>query len=253
MVVGVVLLVVWVVRSLHIPNALIELRMFTIPAFSLTMVIVWLVTISQFARLVFIPLEFETLRGFDALSVGLMLTPAALGVAVTMPIGGRLADRIGARVPVTIGLVVTACSFWPLGHLHADSSETIVALWLFVGGLGVGLSMMPNTVIAMNSVHGRYVAQASAVRSLNRQIAASLGTAVLASVLASRIGVIGSHAGKPTPHVLAGYNDLFLIAMYFSIAAFVCALGLPGKRGAQALQEERRREGPVAGVYAEFE
>jgi hypothetical protein len=53
--------------------------------------------------------------------------------------------------------------------------------------------------------------------------------------------------------VLAGYNDLFLIAMYFSIAAFVCALGLPGKRGAKALQEERRREGPVAGVYAEFE
>jgi DHA2 family multidrug resistance protein len=253
MVVGVVLLVVWVVRSLHIPNALIELRMFTIPAFTLTMVIVWLVTISQFARLVFIPLEFETLRGFDALSVGLMLTPAAIGVAMTMPIGGRLADRIGARVPVTIGLVVTACSFWPLGHLRADSSETIVALWLFLGGLGVGLAMMPNTVIAMNSVHGRYVAQASAVRSLNRQIAASLGTAVLASVLASRIGVIGSHAGKPTPHVLAGYNDLFLIAMYLTIAAIGCALWLPGKHAARALQEERRREGPVAGVYAEFE
>jgi DHA2 family multidrug resistance protein len=250
---GVALLTWWVLRSLHVPAPLIELRMFAIPAFTLTMVIVWLVTISQFARLIFIPLEFETLRGSSALSVGLMLTPSALGVALTMPIGGRLADRIGARVPVTIGLAITAFSFWPLGHLHIDTPPEVVAAWLFVGGFGVGLALMPNTVIAMNSVHGRYVAQASSVRSLNRQIAAALGTAVLASILASRIGPIGSHAGRPTPHLLAGYNDLFLIAMFVTIAAFVCAFWLPGKWAARALQEERRREGPVAGLMAEFE
>jgi MFS family permease len=217
------------------------------------MVIVWLITISQFARLVFIPLEFETLRGASALSVGLMLTPSAFGVALTMPVGGRLADRIGARIPVTIGLAIAALSFWPLGHLHIDTPMWFVSVWLFVGGLGVGLAMMPNTVIAMNSVHGRYVAQASSVRSLNRQVAAALGTAVLASLLSSRIGAIGSHAGHPTPHVLAGYNDLFLVAMVAAIGALACAFWLPGKWAARALQEERRNEGPVAGVLAEFE
>ncbi len=173
--VGIALLGTWVVRSLRITAPIIELRMFAIPAFTVTMVIVWLITISQFARLVFIPLEFETLRGASALSVGFMLTPSALGVAITMPIGGRLADRIGARIPVTIGLAITAVSFWPLGHLQVDTSMVVVAAWLFMGGFGVGLAMMPNTVIAMNSVHGRYVAQASAVRSLNRQVAASFG------------------------------------------------------------------------------
>jgi EmrB/QacA subfamily drug resistance transporter len=251
--VGLALLCTWVVRSLRIAAPLIELRMFAIPAFTITMVIVWLITISQFARLVFIPLEFETLRGASALSVGFMLTPSALGVALTMPVGGRLADRIGARIPVTIGLAITAISFWPLGHLRVDTPMAVVAAWLFLGGFGVGLAMMPNTVIAMNSVHGRYVAQASAVRSLNRQVAASFGTAILASILASRIGAIGSHAGKPTPAALAGYNDLFIIAMVFAIAAFVCAFWLPGKRGAHALQEERRREAPIGGVLAEFE
>lgn len=253
MTVGVVLLVAWVLRSMRVAGPLIELRMFRIPAFTLTMVIVWLITISQFARLVFIPLEFETLRGASALSVGLMLTPSALGVALTMPIGGRLADHIGARVPVTIGLAIAAASFWPLGQLQVDTPMWLVSVWLFVGGLGVGLAMMPNTVIAMNSVHGRFVAQASAVRSLNRQVAASFGTAVLASFLASRNGPIGSHAGRPTVSALAGYNDVFLIAMFVAIGAFVCAFWLPGKHAARALQEERRAEGPVAGVLAEFE
>jgi DHA2 family multidrug resistance protein len=251
--VGLALLTMWIVRSLHIATPLIELRMFAIPAFTLTMVVVWLITISQFARLVFIPLEFETLRGSSALSVGLMLTPSALGVALTMPLGGRLADRIGARIPVTVGLAVTALSFWPLGHLGVDTPMWVVSGWLFLGGLGVGLALMPNTVIAMNSVHGRYVAQASSVRSLNRQIAGALGTATLASLLASRIGAIGSHAGRPTPSAVSGYNDLFIIAMFVTIAALLCAVALPGKRAARALQEERRREGPVAGVLAEFE
>jgi DHA2 family multidrug resistance protein len=250
---GLALLAVWIVRSLRIASPLIELRMFAIPAFTLTMVVVWLITISQFARLVFVPLEFETLRGASALSVGLMLTPSALGVALTMPIGGRLADRIGARIPVTVGLAVTALSFWPLGHLGVDTPMWAVSAWLFLGGLGVGLALMPNTVIAMNSVHGRYVAQASAVRSLNRQIAGALGTAALASLLASRIGGIGAHAGQPVPSAVAGYNDLFIVAMFVTLAALGCAVGLPGKRAARALQEERRREGPVAGVLAEFE
>jgi EmrB/QacA subfamily drug resistance transporter len=242
MIIGTVLLGAWIVRSLRTPTPIIELRMFAIPAFSLTMVVVWLITIAQFARLVFIPLEFETLRGSSALSVGLMLTPSALGVAVTMPIGGRLADHLGARLPVTIGLAIGALSFWPLGHLAPDTSMAVVAAWLFIGGLGMGLAIMPNTVIAMNSVHGRFVSQASAVRSLNRQVAGALGTAALASILESRIGPIGSHAGAPTPAAVAGYNDLFLVAFAVTTAAFLVALVLPGRTGARALQEARRRD-----------
>lgn len=251
--IGLVLVVAWVLRSIHIPTPLIELRMFRVPAFTLSMVIVWLITISQFSRLVFIPLEFETLRGSSALAVGVMLTPAAIGIAITMPIGGRLADRVGARIPVTVGLAIVALSFWPLGHLAIDTPMWTVSAWLFVGGLGVGLSMMPNTVIAMNSVHGRYTAQAAAVRSLNRQLAGALGTAVLTSILVSRIGPIGSHADHPTVASLAGYNDLFLIASFVAFAALVIAFWLPGKAAAHALQEERRREGPAAGLMAEFD
>ena len=240
---GAALLGIFAVHAVRVEHPLVELRMFAIPSFSLTIVIVWLITVAQFARLVFIPLEFETLRGVDPLHVGLMLAPAAIGVALTMPIGGRLADRIGARVPVTCGLVVAAAAFWPLGHLRVDTPLWVVALWLFVSGLGVGLAMMPNTVTAMNSVHGRYLAQASAMRSLNRQLAGAFGTAVLASILTARIGPIGSHAGRPTPQLVDGYNLLFLIGMGLLIAALACATHLPGKAATLALQEERRHDG----------
>jgi DHA2 family multidrug resistance protein len=244
---GVVALAIWVWRSLHIRAPIIELRMFRIPIFSLTIVIVWLITIAQFTRLVFVPLEFEALRGVSALSVGLMLTPAAVGVALTMPVGGRLADRVGARVPVTIGLGVLALSFWPLAHLGLHTPLWEVAVVLFVGGLGTGLSVMPNTVVAMNSVHGRYVAQASAVRSLNRQVAGAFGTAAMASILASGSGPVGTDDFGQ----LAGYNELFLIAFVVTLLAFVCAFALPGRRVARELQEARRDDVYSAEAFTE--
>ena len=98
--VGVALLVAFVVHAALVRQPLIELRILRIPVFTLTLLVIWLVTIGQFARLVFIPLEFETLRGLSALDVGLLLTPSALGVAAMMPIGGRLADRV--RCPAAV-------------------------------------------------------------------------------------------------------------------------------------------------------
>ena len=119
-------------------------------------------------------------------------------------------------------------------------------MWLFVGGLGVGLAMMPNTVTGMNSVPGRYVAQASAIRSLNRQIAGAFGTAILASLLTAQIGTLGTRAVQATPHLVAGYNMLFSIAMWSIVAALLCALLLPGKAASLELQEQRRREEALA-------
>src|SRR5205085_6892754 len=49
---------------------------------------------------IYIPLELGSTRDISALTIGLVLLPQAIGTAITMPIGGRLTDRIGARGPV---------------------------------------------------------------------------------------------------------------------------------------------------------
>lgn len=56
--------------------------------------------------------------------------------------------------------------------------------------------MMPNTLAAMNALPARYVARASAVRSLNRQVAGSIGVAVLAGLVAARVGTIAGAPGS---------------------------------------------------------
>ena len=149
---------------------------------------------------------------------------------------------MSVAAPCTIGLAVVALSLWPFGHLASTTSLWSVALWLFVGGLGVGLGMMPNTVVGMNSVPGRYVAQASAVRSLNRQLAGAFGIAVLASLLTARIGTVGVVAREASPRLIAGYNVLFDVAMWTIVCAMLLSLLLPGRTGSLELQERRRHD-----------
>jgi EmrB/QacA subfamily drug resistance transporter len=233
------LLVGFAVVELRSGHPLIELRMFGVPAFSITIGIVWAITIAQFGRLVFVPLELEgPLRGLTALHVGLLLTPSALGAALTMPFGGRLSDHIGPRVPVISGVALLTVSALGLGRLDLQSSEPWIAFLLFVGGLGTGLAMMPNTVTAMNVLPGRFTAQASAVRSMNRQVAGAMGVAVLASVFESRVG------GSTDPAtVQSAYNAVFLCGAAVCVVALLLAFFLPSRAANDAIIATRIAEG----------
>ncbi len=243
--VGVGLIAWLVVRSLHRPEPIIEFRMFKSPAFTITLVVVGFLTVAQFARLTYLPVELQVVRGLEPGEVGLMLAPGALGVAMTMTLGGWLADRVGARIPIVTGLVIITACTWYLANLGPDTSQGDLIVVLLVSGLGTGLALMPNTVAAMASIKTRYVAEASAVRSINRELAAALGTAVLAAFVAAELGEIAPN-GLSTPaelaHAQATYNTVFTVATVCLVASLVMAFFLPGRKKMAAFNAERAEE-----------
>ncbi len=240
-VVALLLLVAFARRERRVDNPLIDVSMFTIPTFAITIGIVWLMTTAQFARLVLIPLELETIRGLTAFQAGLALAPAALGTAAGMPIGGRLADRIGSRTPVVVGLGIVGVAVWLLSHLEPGHSVAYITGVLTFQGVGFGLAIMPNTVAAMNSVPSRLVDQAAAMRSVNRQVAGSIGVAVLATVVAASIGQFSAVGVDPVAAQNA-YNGAYLVAFWGIALAFLLAFLLPGKHQTHAVQRERQAE-----------
>ena len=250
-VVAVVLLLLFVRQERRVEHPLIAIEMFTIPTFVITIGIVWLMTTAQFARLVLIPLELETIRGLTAFQAGLALAPAALGTAAGMPIGGRLADRIGSRTPVVAGLAIIGIAVWLLSHLSPGDSVAYITGVLTFQGVGFGLAIMPNTVAAMNSVPSRLVDQAAAMRSVNRQVAGSIGVAVLATVVASAIGQLSAVGISPVEAQNA-YNHAYLVAFFGIVLAFVLSFFLPGREATHAVQRERQAEADAEHEAAMF-
>ena len=241
--VGAFVVLVW--RSRRMTSPIIDLTMFQVPVFSITMVVITLMTMSQFARLNYLPVELQVVRGIDAQEVGLLLMPAAIGVAITMPIGGRLADRIGPRLPVTLGVGLVTLTTLGLANLTPTTPYPAIVALLVTQGIATGLAMMPTTIGAMNALPMRFVAQASSVIALNRQLAGAVGTAVLGAVIVVQLGAIAP-AGLTAPGEIQqaqdGYNHMFLLAAVLMGITTVLALFLPGKERTLEFQRERARE-----------
>jgi DHA2 family multidrug resistance protein len=229
--VGVVMLVAFVRHGLRSSNPIVDMRIFRVGAFSISMGVILFSSAAQYIRLVFLPLQLEDLRGYTPLHVGVILIPSALGTAVAMPVGGRLVDRIGPRLPIVVGCTVMGVAAFGLGNLRVDTPISVVMVLLVLQGLGMGLTSAPATVAGMNALSGRFVAQASAMRSLTSQVAGATAISIAATVVSARAG------HDPTPeHAQTAYNTAFLLAAAGMAVAAVLGSRLP--RGREIVSTE---------------
>lgn len=238
LVVGASAAVAFLRRSLRRSDAIVDLSMFRTPTFTIAILVSGLLAVAQFARLNFLPVELQVLRGLDAQHVGMLLAPAALGIAVAMPLGGWMADRIGTRVPTLLGLCVVTTTMWALAHLGPEDSEERIVAILVVQGVGTGFASVPTTVAAMNSVPARYTAQASAVKNLDRQLAGVIGVAVLGAVLVADLGAVAPARFEPAT-AQAAYNNVFMLGFWAALAATALAMLMPGRRVTRAHHDAR--------------
>ena len=229
---GAAMLVAFVRNELRTEHPMLELRMFRNPTFSTASGITFLVVIAQYARLVFIPLQLEGLRGYTALEVGLMLAPAGVATAVAMQVGGRLADRLGPRAPLIVGTSLMAVGLLALANLGLTTPLWLIATFLAVQGTGMGLHAAPATVAAMDTLTSDLLGHGAAVRNLASQVGGAVSVALMGAVYA-----IVTPAGASPEQAQRGYDIVFYAALAGMLGALVLAVRLRPVRRAEPAEE----------------
>jgi MFS family permease len=187
-------------------------------------VIQLLVVGAAFARLVFVPLQLESLRGFSALRVGTMFIAPAISTAIGMNLGGRMVDRFGPRRPIMAGCAAMFVSLALCARFTLDTPIWLFVTLLCAQGFGMGLTAAPGMVAGIHDLPERLFPQASAVRSLTGQLAGALAVAVFGTIVATVMG------DDPTPaHAQEAYNSAFLAASLGMIVALMLATRLPSQ------------------------
>jgi len=126
-------------------------------------------------------------RHLSALSTGLALLPATLGIAVISPVTGRLIHVVGSRVLLTAaGLALTVAAIL-LMLSAADHDYPLIAAGYLALGAGFGLANPPITNTAVNGLPARQAGVASALATTSRQVGNTLGVAVLASITVQQL------------------------------------------------------------------
>ena len=127
------------------------------------------------AVLFFLPLEFQHVRDESTLTSGLLLLPCTVTWALTSLAAGRVVGRIGTRIPMAVGLAVTAAGLAVLALHEPPLGVVLVALAAI--GVGIGLAFAPMTTAALNAVPTAKAGMASGAVLMARMVGATFGVA----------------------------------------------------------------------------
>ncbi|WP_272896852.1 MFS transporter [Nesterenkonia sp. PF2B19] len=145
----------------------------------------------MFGALGYMPTYLQMVTGYSPAEAGLLMIPMMGTLLITSIIVGRRVTMAGRyKHFMVIGSIITAAGLGLLSTVHADSPIVFVCLYLGVMGLGLGSTMQLLTLVAQNSFPLRAVGTATAGQNYFRQVGATLGSAVIGSLFATRLTTI---------------------------------------------------------------
>jgi EmrB/QacA subfamily drug resistance transporter len=220
---GALVIAAFTARTLRLGRAaLIDLRLFADRSFAAASAGLFLLGMALFGALLLLPLYYQQARGQGALGAGMLLVPQGAGVAVALRAAGRLTDRRGPRAAVLPGIALIALGTLPFTQTGAHPAEMLLEAALAVRGLGMGLVMTPITAAAYLTLPCDALPAASSATTVIRQVGGSVGTALLAVVLASQ------NARTPG-RLAAAFGHAFWVALAITLVMLVPALFLPAR------------------------
>jgi MFS family permease len=137
------------------------------------------------------PFYLVVARGLDASAAGALFMLTPLGTALAAPPAGRLADRVGPRALITVGLALEALGLGLLSRAEAATPIPVLALALLAAGFGLGLFQVPNMAVVMAAFPSAQQGAAGGLAFLARTLGTVAGVAVLAQLFGARRVTIG--------------------------------------------------------------
>lgn len=275
-IVGTVFIIFFILRELRMKAPMLSLEVLKYPTYTLTTVINMIVMMSLYGGMILLPLYLQNLRGFSALDSGLLLLPGALVMGALGPVAGKLLDTIGIKPLAIFGIGIMTYATWELSKLNMDTTYLHI-MWIYiVRSFGMAFVMMPIMTAGMNALPPRLISHGNAFVNTMRQLAGSIGTAILVTVMTTQqtnhLSAFSEELDKTNPviqdhmrelaqqyggesaamkllleHVnklasVEGVNDAFIVATIISAIALILSLFLQGKKKAQLSDEKANAE-----------
>lgn len=188
---GVLALVAFCLIELRVPEPLVDLRLFRIPAFGMGNLAGLMSSVGrgglQFMLIVWLQGIWLPLRGYEfestPLWAAIYMLPLTAGFLLAGPLAGSLADRWGARPYTVGGMALMFATFIALVMIPVDFNFWLFAVLIFLNGLGGGIFTAPNAAAIMSSVGPAERGAASGVRATFFNAGAALSIGVFFSLM----------------------------------------------------------------------
>jgi len=167
-----------------------------------------------------IPFFLQNILEFSPSKVGMLIFPVALTVMVTAPFGGRFSDRVGVRIPATIGLALTSLTVFSFTLLKPGVNYLDILWRQIILGIGISFFNPANNSAIIGSLPREKAGLASSFLALSRNLGMVMGVAFAEMVVAFRLPVVPLEKAKAGPS-LEGIQDVWKLVLIIGVIAIL--------------------------------
>ncbi len=248
---AVVLFAIFIKIEQTVPEPIVDLRFFAIPAFVNTLFNNFVVFMGMMGGLFLVPIFAQTFLGYNATESGYLFMPMAAALMFAAPIGGMLTGRVQARYVIFASTLVAGIGIFMFSWLDPRSTalDIIIPLCIMAFGLGFGMAQRTNVIASVVDPHE--IGIASSVLALVRNIAGAFGIALFGTILSNRIthnvltinshSVLNAHDPITTQIYIALVTLKAQIVAYDYVFVFASILVLVGAFAVLTLNVKKER------------
>jgi EmrB/QacA subfamily drug resistance transporter len=234
--VAVVGLVAFTVTELRSPAPMVDFGFFRSRTFLGANLVGFIVSFAMLAQFFFLALYMQNILHYSPLQTGVRFLPSTVVIIIMGPLAGRLTDRVGPRIPMTLGLLTVASALFIQSQLTVHTGYGLLLPGFILMGLGMGLTMSPMSTAAMNAVNRTKAGVASGVLAMSRMVGGTFGVAIMGALvtaigksridqglphlpaatrsdIANALGAGAAPAGEASRHVTSVVREAFISAL----------------------------------------
>ena len=181
---GVLVLVLFLIYETRAAEPILSPHLFENKVFRVAVIINFLVGMSLFGSLTFIPLYFQGVLGETAQNAGFVLAPLMVGFVLGSVAGGFLVSKTGRyKILAVVGMAVGAAGLWLMSRLDAGSPWSQAVAAMVVTGIGIGSVFPLMSVVVQSAFPYRMLGTANSARQFFNNLGAVVGIPVMATIV----------------------------------------------------------------------
>ncbi|GAA4838992.1 hypothetical protein GCM10023221_15640 [Luteimicrobium xylanilyticum] len=185
---AVVLAIAFVVAERRTAEPIVPLHLFANRSIALAVVASLLVGVAMYSGTTFLSQFFQLARGDSPTTAGLLTLPMIVGLAAISLLSGQFITRTGRwKGVLVLGVSLTVVGLVLMGTARAGTSYALLALYMFLIGAGLGMSMQNLVLSVQNQVARSELGSASALVAFMRTLGGAVGVSALGALLATRV------------------------------------------------------------------
>jgi EmrB/QacA subfamily drug resistance transporter len=218
----------FIIVELRSPSPLVDLKLFRRRLFISSLGASFLSFWMSAAHTFVIPFFLQNILEYSPSKAGMLIFPVALTIMVMAPFAGRFSDRVGVRIPATIGLALTSLTVFSFTFLKLGTNDLDILWRQIVLGIGISLFNPANNSAIIGSLPREKVGLASSFLALSRNLGMVIGVAFAEMVIAFRLPAAPLEIAKAGPS-LESIQDVWKLVLIIGLAAILISWTREGR------------------------